>query len=290
MPDSPAGKSKYWSTSTFTRSIAALPLLPLIAPIRQRHFRYRKNQTDCPHINIVEVRVTPLEILEAATKEQLSDRDGAPASVTLLPPPTSDQLEALQRSKEHRIPTELRELLNVTSGFEFTPVGRVDLLGRDMPVETFFSTVPVLGDDAGNFWVLDLEGGAEGPAAVIFWCHDPPVAVMQAPTVGAFFQQIFALGRPPHDDALTFVKQTCARRIWAKDQFLIPAAQALDSADEELSRFAQSLPSSYHVADLRSRELGIGFSWGQSASDMRRAGGALIFGVERVGWLKRLLG
>ena len=233
--------------------------------------------------------MTSLDVLEAATKERLSDRAGNPATVRLLAAASEDQLEALHRTARAGIPPELRQLLRVTSGFEFPAIGRVDFLGREMAVETWFSAVPILGDDCGNFWILDLER-SDQLGAVIYWCHDPPVAVMQAPTLAAFFQQIFASSRPPHDDALTFVKRTCTARIWAKDPFLVPAAQARESHDEELSRFAQSIPSSYYLADLRSGETGSGFSWGKSASDLKRAGPALIFGVERVGWVSRLFG
>jgi hypothetical protein len=109
--------------------------------------------------------------------------------VSLLPAITSDQLDGFQRAlgRTH-IPADMHDLLAFATGFAFAPVGTVDFLGRDLSVETFFHSVPLLGDGFGNFWILDAEP-QDRWTAVLFWCHDPAVVVIQAPALPAFWSR-----------------------------------------------------------------------------------------------------
>ena len=233
--------------------------------------------------------MTARQTIETATKEVLTDSSGNVCRIGLLEPATKVQLEELYRKFGPRsLPSEFLDLLELTSGFEFVPVGRMDFLGRDMSVETFFRSLPILGDGLGNFWVIDMEAGSNVLGPVIFWCHDPPVAVIQAPTLAAFLEQVFDLGRRPHENMLKFTNDRC-HQIW-RDDYLMPVELARKSQDEELATFASSLPKSFYLADLRHADTGAGFSWGKSNSDVRRAGPALIFGVERPGLLQELFG
>ena len=233
--------------------------------------------------------MTARQTIEAATKEVLIDGSGNVCRIGLLEPATKTQLEELHRQFGSRsLPPELLDLLELTAGFDFEPVGKMDFLGSDMLVETFFKSLPVLGDGLGNFWLIDMEAGTDVLGPVIFWCHDPPVALIQAPTLAAFLEQVFDLGRRPQKNMLEFTKDRC-HEIW-RDDHLMPVRLARRSEDEELATFARSLPDAFYLADLRHADIGAGFSWGRSSSDLRRAGPALIFAVERPRLLQRLFG
>ena len=233
--------------------------------------------------------MTARQTIEAATKEVLTDGGGNVYRIGLFEPATKVQLEELHRRFGPRpLSSELLDLLELTSGFEFTPVETLDLLGRNDPVETFFRSLPILEDGLGDFWVIDMEAKADVLGPVLFWCHDPPVAVIQAPTLAAFLEQVFDLGRRPQKNMLEFTKDRC-HEIW-RDDHLMPVRLARRSQDQELATFASSLPKSFYLADLRHADIGAGFSWGRSSSDLRRAGPALIFAVERPRLLQRLFG
>lgn len=114
----------------------------------------------------------------------------------------------------------------------------------------------------------------------MYWSHDPAVAIIQAASLTEFLEQIFAAGKPGNKDTLPFVRNESSRRVWKHDPYLIPAAQARAHDDPAIAAFARTLPSSFHVADLRKLEMGGGFSWGKGSADVRRDGRRLIFGVD----------
>lgn len=217
--------------------------------------------------------MTLREILETAQRKQ---------QIQLLPAATTDQVTEFQRSiGQPKMPAALAELLRFASGFESRSAGTVDFLGRDMSVQTFFRSTPVVGDGSGNFWIVDLasDEGLWGP--VMFWSHDPAVAVIQAASLADFVQQILDVGQPGKSDLLTFVRKESTRRIWSSDPYLVPVSEVLVHGDAMVSTFARTLPDSFFLADLRQVEIGSGFSWGRGNGDVRRDGARLLFGVER---------
>jgi hypothetical protein len=222
----------------------------------------------------------PRQVIESALGEQLA--------IDLLPAARPREVDELERELGRRVPPDVRDLLSLTTGFEFAPVGSVDFLGRDMSVETFFRSVPILADHYGNFWVVDAEpvSGEWGP--VLFWCHDPAVLVVQAATLGDFLEQIFDLGRPVNRDALNAVREEHSAEIARDDPHLISAEQARRSSEPIVAAFAADLPDSAYVADLRGADVGMGLSWGGRYSDLTRHGGELLFGVRRTSRMGRL--
>jgi SMI1 / KNR4 family (SUKH-1) len=223
---------------------------------------------------------TPWEILQSALRETLTDAGRTPLEIRLLPPLSQGELAQLETELGRKLPADLRELLVLCRGFEFSPVGTVDFSGGEMSVAIPFAAIPVLPDGSGNFWVVDIEP-EERSGSVMFWCHDPAVMVIQAPTLSEFVQQALGIGRPGHSDPLTFIKEERSRQIWADDPYLVRAAEARESADPDLAAFATELSGDFYIADLRKREIGSGFSWGRTDSDVRRFKDKLIFGIEK---------
>ena len=223
----------------------------------------------------------PLEILKGARAETLTAKDGSHLTLDLMPPLTQSEVKQLESVLERPIPADVRDLLLACRGFAFRPIGTIDFTGREMSVETFFATMPVLADGSGNFWVVDIESGGSRSGPVLFWCHDPAVMVIQAPTLSAFLRQIIEIGQAGHNDLLTWVQRERSQRIWADDSYLMPSKAARDSSDPLLSAFARTLPDSFYIADLRKAEIGSGLSWGKSVSGVRRYGSKLLFAIEK---------
>ena len=68
--------------------------------------------------------------------------------------------------------------------------------------------------------------------------------------------------------------------------------EARQAQDGAVAKFSEQLPENFGVADLRSKKVGSGFSWGKAGprADIRRNGAELIFGVElkAPGFLSRI--
>ena len=222
----------------------------------------------------------PWEILQSALRETLTDADGTPLKIRFLPPLSQGELARLETELGRKLPADLHELLVLCRGFEFSRVGTVDFSGGEMSVAIPFAANPVLPDGSGNFWVVDIEP-EEHSGPVMFWCHDPAVMVIQAPTLSEFLQQVLGMGRPGHSDPLRFTKEERSRQIWADDPYLVRAVEARESVDPDLAAFAAELAGDFYIADLRKRKIGSGFSWGKTDSDVRRFKDKLIFGIEK---------
>jgi SMI1 / KNR4 family (SUKH-1) len=219
--------------------------------------------------------MTPLSILERAMAE-FGDR----ATLVLRPSASDQELDRLRKRLKGALPDDVVSLLRRTTGFEFAPLATdVDFLGCDaFEVEGAFpNALPLLGDGAGNYWIIDVIPGEWG--AVFYVCHDPAAVVVQAVSLSQFLEQVFALGRPGHPKALDSVRGDVLRRIARKNPYLVERSECLRSSDQVIADFAAHLPDDFKVADLRTRELGIGFSFDANAA-IRRAGDSLIFGVE----------
>jgi hypothetical protein len=89
----------------------------------------------------------------------------------------------------------------------------------------------------------------------MFWCHDPAVMIIQAPTLSEFLQQVLGIGRPAHSDPLTFIRKERNRQIWATDPYLMAAEEAHKLTDRDLAAFAEKLADPFYIADLRKHEI-----------------------------------
>ena len=95
------------------------------------------------------------------------------------------------------------------------------------------------------------------------------------------------------ENTLDYVRNAATTRIWRDDPWLVSVQDARLAHDGAVSKFAEQLPDNYRVADLRSRKVGSGFSWGKAGprADIRRNGAELVFGVEQKapGFFSRIL-
>jgi cell wall assembly regulator SMI1 len=240
------------------------------------------------------VPVTPKEILKRFSHV-----------VTLRPGLSEEQIALFQAQLPGPLPLEVKELLAYSAGFETgssplvnssrskrNSAGTVLFKGNGaVGMEFLPCAVDLLGDGCGNFWVVDVNpNGAWG--SIIFVCHDPPVIAIQAEDIASFLFQILEPEQSEPREALKYVHQQAVTRIWREEPWLVPALDARLSQDETIRKCANQLSDSFCVADLRSRKIGSGFSWGKAGPDaaVRRNGSELLFGVQQKtpGLLNRL--
>lgn len=241
--------------------------------------------------------LTPKEALQKALSENLTTREGRPLEPTLWGSLETQAMVEFERRLPENLPHEIKELLALASGFEFAYVGRVDFRG-ELPFEfedAFPCGLSLAGDGEGNFWVQDIRPDTGAWGAVFFVSHDPPVIVVQAPSLAEFLNQIFDIGRPPHNNALAQIKTVITPRIWADDPYLIKVEVARSSPDSALSAFAKQLAHGFGIADLRQSEVASGLSYNShgSKTSIVRYGLEAIFATEKVharSFLDKLLG
>lgn len=213
--------------------------------------------------------------------------------ITLLPGLSQQELAQFRKQLGGFIPADIEELLLYSAGFDYSPgfdhesVGSVRFTGHYgfEFVEAFPRSITLLPDGCGNFWVVDInpESGAWG--AVFYACHDPAVIGVQAPELATFLSQILEPAESNPKNALNYVRKEAAYRIWREDPWLMPMNDSRILQDPLTSNFARQLPENMRIADLRSKEIGSGFSWGRARpnADVRRCGANLVFAVEQKG-------
>jgi hypothetical protein len=228
--------------------------------------------------------MTPKDVIESGLKESFKDAKGNAYQLHLKPGLAQSQLSEIEERLDVPLPNEVRELLTFTSGFNFQPFGEVDFSAKEM--FGFEEIIPlglaIAADGSGNFWVVDIKKGTGEWGPVLFMSHDPPVAVIQAPDLAHFIEQVFELGRPECKSQLDSVSKAATSRIWRDDPYLLDLGVSRTVSDPALAEFSKQLPETFHVADLRALEIGSGFAWGRAGakSGIRRYGSELLFGVE----------
>jgi hypothetical protein len=108
-------------------------------------------------------------------------------------------------------------------------------------------------------------------------------------------EETFRMQVPPHASLVDDVHEDRLFDVWRTNPGTLDHAAAL-AGDEQLRAFAEELGDRFTFVDLRSPEIGMGFSWGRHGprTDVRRHGFERIFACappERTpGFLGRLFG
>lgn len=238
-----------------------------------------------------------VEEIRRAQASQLVDEDGNAVVLELAPGLAEAEIDELEAEVGVPLPGDLRRLLRVTSAIDGV-LESVDFTGRRQDVELedqFPAGLPFAHDGYGNFWVLDLKPEPVETARVFFACHDAPVVLYQSPDLGHFLHEAFRMYEPPHASLVDDVHEDRLFRVWRENPGTLDHAEAL-AGDASLREFASGLDERFTFVDLRSPEIGMGFSWGRHGprTEVRRHGYELLFAYappeKKPGFLRRLRG
>jgi len=225
---------------------------------------------------------------ETVTHLKAQAAAGLVAEFAVLPGLPKPEIDGLAARLGVEIPKEIRDLLEFTSGLVSDGVGQIDFTGEFGLEEVFPVSVAILPDGYGNFWVVDVDQrtGTWGP--VFFACHDPLAIVVQSDSLSGFLIQ--ALG-DREGSALRHVKEVAGQNAASA----LNVEQARQSSDHAIRAFAESLPDSFTIVDLRELKTGSGFSlWKPGHDDeVIRCEGELLWAIRfnrRKTLLKRLFG
>jgi len=217
-------------------------------------------------------------------------------SVKLAPGLSTEELLSLEAKLPGSMPPEIKDLLFYSAGFELeaSHFVRSHRIKVDSGVQVRFEgsgavefeflpyVIDLCGDGLGNFWIVDVSPFGEW-GAVLFVAHDPPVVAIQAPDIGTFLSQLLAPEQSAPEQALKFIYEQAVGRIWREDPWLVPVCEVKSSEDAVLARFANQMSDKFWIADLRSKQIGSGFSWGKAGPDtiIKRDGFDLVFAVSQ---------
>jgi hypothetical protein len=211
----------------------------------------------------------------------------------LAPPATESEIAAVAAKAGGSLPSELHSLLLYCQGF--AGIMECDFTGRLFfeLAEIFPHGLPIVADGFGNFWVIDLLGNDSQETAVFYACHDPPVIVYQADSLGRFVEQLIQFGKHQLNSTIDDVHERHAMNIWKNNPSVL-SWEAASGGDQQLGAFAQTLDQSYQFVDLRHPEVGHGFSWGRYGADtaVKRFGLQRIFAYQKkeLTWLQKVFG
>jgi hypothetical protein len=244
------------------------------------------------------MNITPLEKLKSIQTEQYVSEDGDEYKVELKQGLTDQQINELaQGLPTATIPTEIRELLKYSSGFEFYGFDDITFDGVGLfGFEEFFPySVQLAGDGFGNFWILDIDKNGNW-GCVFYVCHDPEVIVKHSDNLTQFIEHLDDYGKNGNNSNLDLIHEKVVFDIWSKDNGVIELENARQSNDMTLKNFAISLPENFVIADLRNKQNQSGFAWGKfepNNDNAKRHETELIWGIEKKvkkGILSRLFG
>ena len=199
----------------------------------------------------------------------------------LAPGLSEVEIDELAAQRGVSPPRELREVLACTAGIE-GPLERIDFTGQTGGAEAeevFPLGWPIAEDGFGNHWLVDITPDDKDIAPIFFVCHDPPVVLFQSPSLAHFLHEAFRMLIPPHESLVDDVHEDRLFTVWGTNPGAIDHAAALASGDDELRAFAAELDERFLIVDLRSPEVGMGFSWGRFGprSELRRHGARRLF-------------
>lgn len=226
-----------------------------------------------------------IDILKEAEGIKLEDEEGEVYELKLLPPLTETELIQLESQLPCPLPEDVKQLFTDCRGFEGV-LESIDFSGgltAGFGMEEIFPhAIPIAQDGFGNYWIVDITKESTTWGPIFFACHDAPVIVFQTDNLAHFISEVIRFGNPPWQSEIDDVHEKYHFRIWQENPGMLSYEQCIDSGDEDLVIFAQSLGKDFLICDLRNPQLGDGFSWGRYGprTVVRRFGAKRIFAYQ----------
>jgi hypothetical protein len=222
-----------------------------------------------------------VEEIKAAQAAELVEEDGDPVEFEFAPPLSAEKIDALARERGVSPPRELQQVLAYTAGIDGVLEG-IDFTGENGGAEAdevFPFGWPIAIDGFGNHWLVDATPEDADTAPVFFVCHDPPVVLYQSPSLAHFLHETFQMYVPPHRSLVDDVHDDRPFNVWGTNPGVIECPTARAGDDDELRAFADALDDRFLIVDLRSPDVGMGFSWGRFGplTELRRHGDRRLF-------------
>ena len=234
-----------------------------------------------------------IDFLMQTERTVFINEDGVRSEFKLLPPMSVQELDVLSSSIPCATPPEILELLRFARGFNGTWLDEIDFgcAGSFGLEDIFPHTIELARDGSGNSWIVDLTKESQSWAPIFYACHDAPVIVYQTDSLLHFVQEIIRGGNNPWKSEVNDVWGHLSDLIWADNPSVLSFAHCINSVDQDIKAFAESLDETWLFIDLRNPVLGDGFSWGRYGPKtvLKRFGENRLFAYQKKSLGRRIL-
>lgn len=209
--------------------------------------------------------MTNIEIINKLKTSTFVDQDDESYTLEFLPGLTDSEIDNLKSQFPAQvIPTELREILRETRGWDGFGLERVyfDSIGEFGFTELIPSSITLGHDGFGNCWVLEITpDGKLGP--IYYACHDPAVLVLFSETLNEYLNRLYEFYSNADENYLNQIHDHRVFEIW-KSTDNVTDINSFRKTNPDLHLFLDTIMGdNWVVADLRKRKISEGFAWGK---------------------------
>jgi hypothetical protein len=236
-----------------------------------------------------------IEFLKKTEGTVFVNEDGVKDDFKLLPPLSEQELASFSSSLPCPIPADILELLKFSRGFDGTWLEEVLFADRDggaqCPEQIFPHGVPLAHDGLGNSWIVDLTKESQSWGPIFYSCHDAPVVVYQTDSLLHFIQEVVRGGNEPWKNKIDDVWGRFSDLIWDDNPGMLSFSHCIQTEDQDIRAFAESLGETWQFIDLRNPVLGDGFSWARYGpkTAVKRCGAKRVFAYQKKSLGRRIL-
>ncbi|HLP11575.1 MAG TPA: SMI1/KNR4 family protein [Flavobacteriales bacterium] len=232
--------------------------------------------------------MTPVQAIKSFCEKTFEDEDGETYKLELKTGLSDEEIEDYKRSfPGNFLPPEIIDFLKFTSGFYFGYYELYITVGADSGFEgTFPSCLDIMGDEAGNSWVVDIDSNGNW-SPVYFVCHDPAVIIKQASHLTEFILQFEQSAQDRKNPSILSIDHALLNKIY--NQELVKTKKENAPIEFQVNR----LPSEFMIANLTNKPNNSGFPWGKSGPNpiIVRKGDEPVWAIgNKKNWLQKLFG
>ena len=188
------------------------------------------------------------------------DEDGEDRGTRLLPPLSTDEIAAMERSFGCTFTPEVKALLAFCGGFEEGPMEIIEFKG-----ELADDLLPALNgrfhciapDGYGNVWFLWAPCVGERLGPVYYYQHEGPMLMFQCDGIEAFTSECLRFMRPPYDSLIDDVHEFRLRNMGTFNDDL-KTRDAMRDAKPDLADFVAGFDEDVSFYDFRGAKPGDG--------------------------------
>ncbi|WP_299215262.1 SMI1/KNR4 family protein [uncultured Aquimarina sp.] len=211
--------------------------------------------------------MTPKQKLESLLNNEYESENGDLYKIELLNGMSNEEIaEYKKQLPDNNLPSEIEELLKFCIGFDFYGLEsvRFDTYGHFGFEEMFPNSIPLTGDEFGNFWILDIDQKGNWNS-VYYVCHDPAVIVKHSEDLCEFIEQIEEFIKLGNESFLDIIRKQTVIEIWNEKLGIMEK----NEKEYDFKNHKINFPEMFLIADLTDEPIKTGFPWGKSGPNAK---------------------
>ncbi len=211
--------------------------------------------------------MTPKQKLESLLNNEYESENGDFYKIELFNGMTNEEIaEYKKQLPNNHLPSEIEELLRFCIGFDFYGLEsvRFDTYGHFGFEEMFPNSIPLTGDEFGNFWILDIDQKGNWNS-VYYVCHDPAVIIKHSEDLSEFIEQIEEFIKLGNESFLDIIRKQTVIEIWNEKLGIMEK----NEKEYDFKNDKINFPEMFLIVDLTNEPIKAGFPWGKSGPNAK---------------------